>query len=93
MQQNHVRFTALTTDPLNTRFGEDWARLTRHLLFNAEGNLTWKPQLWADIRKVIIPQIIDKVHIALYSRFMEFFNYYLVGLYPHSSSGILRSEP
>ncbi|KIJ56192.1 hypothetical protein M422DRAFT_774043 [Sphaerobolus stellatus SS14] len=54
-------FSALTTDPLNTRLGEDWARLTRHLLFDADGKLIWKPELWSDIRRVIIPQIMDKV--------------------------------
>ena len=57
----NTRFTNLTHDPLNTRFGRDWARLTRDLLFDAEGSLTWKPELWADIRKVIVPQIVDKV--------------------------------
>ncbi|KAI0781790.1 hypothetical protein C8Q75DRAFT_790036 [Abortiporus biennis] len=54
-------FRALGEDPLNKRFGEDWARLTKDLLFDAEGSLKFKPELWMDIRKVILPSIIDQV--------------------------------
>ena len=54
-------FTAMADDPLNARFGQDWARLTRDLLFDNEGSLKYKPELWNDIRKVIIPSIIDRV--------------------------------
>ncbi|KAI8986640.1 hypothetical protein BD414DRAFT_486634 [Trametes punicea] len=54
-------FRALGDDPLNKRFGEDWARLTKDLLFDSEGSLKFKPQLWMDIRKVILPSIIDQV--------------------------------
>ena len=50
-------------DPLNKRFGEDWGRLTRDLLFDAEGSLKFKTDLWADIRKVIMPTLIDKVRL------------------------------
>ena len=42
-------------------FGEDWARLTKDLLFDSEGSLKFKPELWMDIRKVILPSIIDQV--------------------------------
>ncbi|TFK32241.1 hypothetical protein BDQ12DRAFT_659490 [Crucibulum laeve] len=56
-----VWFRALGDDPLNKRFGEDWARLTKDLLFDDEGNLKFKPDLWNDIRKVILPQLIEKV--------------------------------
>lgn len=48
-------------DPLNKRFGDDWARLTKDLLFDSEGSLKWKPELWMDIRKVILPSLIDQV--------------------------------
>jgi hypothetical protein len=48
-------------DPLNKRFGEDWARLTKDLLFDSEGSLKFKPALWHDIRKVIVPTLVDKV--------------------------------
>ncbi|OJT01692.1 hypothetical protein TRAPUB_7748 [Trametes pubescens] len=54
-------FRALGEDPLNKRFGEDWARLTKDLLFDSEGSLKFKPDLWMDIRKVILPSIIDQV--------------------------------
>jgi len=48
-------------DPLNLQFGRDWARLTRDLLFDSEGSLKFKSHLWNDIRKVILPQLIEKV--------------------------------
>ncbi|CDO71185.1 hypothetical protein BN946_scf184845.g55 [Trametes cinnabarina] len=54
-------FRALGEDPLNKRFGEDWARLTKDLLFDSEGSLKFKPQLWLDVRKVILPSIIDQI--------------------------------
>ncbi|KAG5640527.1 hypothetical protein DXG03_008215 [Asterophora parasitica] len=54
-------FGAMGDDPVNVRFGEDWARLTRDLLFDSEGSLKFKTELWNDIRKVILPQLIDKV--------------------------------
>lgn len=54
-------FTAMGNDPLNARFGQDWARLTRDLLFDSEGNMQFKPELWNDIRKVILPSAIDRV--------------------------------
>jgi hypothetical protein len=54
-------FNAMGEDPLNKRFGEDWGRLTKDLLFDSEGALKFKPELWNDIRKVILPQLIDKV--------------------------------
>ncbi|KAF7965517.1 hypothetical protein HWV62_43076, partial [Athelia sp. TMB] len=54
-------FKAMGNDPLNVRFGEDWARLTRDLLFDSEGGLKFKPELWNDVRKVILPTLVDKV--------------------------------
>ncbi|KAI0296913.1 hypothetical protein B0F90DRAFT_1953317 [Multifurca ochricompacta] len=59
-------FSAMGEDPLNKRFGDDWARLTRDLLFDSEGSLKFKPDLWMDIRKVILPSIVDRVgHIPI----------------------------
>ncbi|KAJ2922652.1 hypothetical protein H1R20_g14446, partial [Candolleomyces eurysporus] len=52
---------ALGEDPLNKRFGDDWARLTKDLLFDSEGHLKFKPDLWNDIRRVIAPQLIQQV--------------------------------
>ena len=54
-------FGSMGEDPLNACFCWDWARLTNDLLFDSEGALKFKPQLWMDIRKVILPSIIDQV--------------------------------
>lgn len=54
-------FRAMGDDPLNKRFGEDWKRLTKDLLFDSEGSLTFKKDLWNDIRRVILPELVDKV--------------------------------
>ncbi|KAG9310445.1 hypothetical protein JVU11DRAFT_9586 [Chiua virens] len=54
-------FSAMGEDPLNKRFGEDWQRLTRDLLFDNEGGLKFKSELWSDIRSVILPTLVDKV--------------------------------
>ncbi|KAF8481546.1 hypothetical protein DFH94DRAFT_731269 [Russula ochroleuca] len=59
-------FSAMGEDSLNKRFGDDWARLTRDLLFDSEGSLKFKPELWMDIRKVILPSIVDRVgHVPI----------------------------
>jgi Family of unknown function (DUF5923)/Hsp70 protein len=47
-------FKAMGEDPTNKRFGEDWARLTKDLLFDSKGSLKFKPELWSDIWKVIV---------------------------------------
>jgi len=54
-------FKQMGEDPLNKRFGEDWARLTKDLLFDIEGSLKFKSHLWDDIRKVILPTVISQV--------------------------------
>lgn len=54
-------FKAMGDDKLNQRFGNDWARLTKDLLFDNEGGLKFKPELWNDIRKVIVPELIQQV--------------------------------
>ncbi|KAG2135159.1 hypothetical protein DEU56DRAFT_401150 [Suillus clintonianus] len=54
-------FSAMGEDPLNKRFGEDWARLTRDLLFDSEGSLKFKADLWSDIRNVILPTMMQQV--------------------------------
>ncbi|KAF8263795.1 hypothetical protein EI94DRAFT_1772841 [Lactarius quietus] len=59
-------FSAMGEDPLNKSFGDDWARFTHDLLFDSEGSLKFKPGLWMDIRKVIVPSIVDRVgHIPI----------------------------
>lgn len=62
-------FSAMGEDPANRRFGKDWARLTRDLLFDSEGSLKFKPELWSDIWKVIVPTLVDKVVSLLALRF------------------------
>jgi hypothetical protein len=52
---------AFHADPLNRSFGEDWKRLTKDILFNDEGSLTFKPKLWGDIRRVILPSLIRNI--------------------------------
>lgn len=54
-------FTALGDDPLNVRLGEDVKRLTKDLLFNEEGNLTFKGRLWKDVKDVILPSFIRQI--------------------------------
>jgi hypothetical protein len=56
-----IWFKAFGDDPLNKQFGEDWACLTKDLLFDSEGSLKFKTDLWKDIRQVIIPTLIEKV--------------------------------
>jgi hypothetical protein len=51
----------MADDPLNQRLGDDVKRLFKDLLFNSEGNLTFKPKLWNDIRHIILPTIIRQV--------------------------------
>ncbi|TDL15269.1 hypothetical protein BD410DRAFT_778263 [Rickenella mellea] len=53
-------FRAMGEDPVNVRFGDDWGRLTRDLLFDGEGSLKFKPHLWEDIRGVVMPQLVDQ---------------------------------
>lgn len=46
---------------VNRQFGQDWAKLAKDLVFNSEGELTFKRELWDDVRKVLLPTFIDKV--------------------------------
>jgi hypothetical protein len=38
-------FKAMRENPLNKQFGEDWARLTRDLLFDSKGSLKFKADI------------------------------------------------
>lgn len=65
-QETSHFFGAMGDDPLNQRFGEDWKRLTKDLLFDAEGNLAYKPKLLNDIRRVILPSLLSNIgHIPI----------------------------
>ncbi|PVF96377.1 hypothetical protein CPB86DRAFT_874940 [Serendipita vermifera] len=48
-------------DPLNKRMTDQWAGLVKDLLMNDKGNLVWKGALWTDIRKVILPTLVEQV--------------------------------
>jgi hypothetical protein len=54
-------FKGFGEDTLNKQFGLDWARLTKDLLFDNEGSLKFKANLWKDIRKVILPTLVEEV--------------------------------
>ncbi|KAG2077964.1 hypothetical protein BDR04DRAFT_1147674 [Suillus decipiens] len=54
-------FAAVEEDPLNKRLGEDWARLMHDLLFDSEGSLKFKADLWSDVAKVILPTMMQQV--------------------------------
>ncbi|KAJ7765620.1 hypothetical protein B0H16DRAFT_396732 [Mycena metata] len=56
-------FKSLAEDPLNKALAQDFARLTRDLLFDSEGNLQFKKKLWEDVRGVILPTLVDKVGV------------------------------
>ncbi|KAJ3926778.1 MAG: hypothetical protein NXY57DRAFT_1110382, partial [Lentinula lateritia] len=51
-------------DPLNRRFGIDIQRLTKDLLFDSEGKLTFKAELWNDVRNTIVPGLIQRIGLV-----------------------------
>jgi len=51
-------------DPLNRRLGTDIQRLTKDLLFDAEGKLSFKPELWDDVRGIILPGLIRRIGLV-----------------------------
>ncbi|RPD78550.1 hypothetical protein L226DRAFT_543850 [Lentinus tigrinus ALCF2SS1-7] len=54
-------FGAWAEDPLNKQVGNNFAQLTKDLLLDRDGNLKFKPELWADIRQKIVPAFIEEV--------------------------------
>ncbi|GAA5918486.1 hypothetical protein JCM6882_008315 [Rhodosporidiobolus microsporus] len=54
-------FTAYADDGLNQRLGETVKTLFTDLVFDSEGNLKYKPHLWSDIRKVILPALFQQI--------------------------------
>lgn len=48
-------------DPLNVQFGEDVKRITKQLALDSDGKLTYKPNLWQDVRSVILPGLLDQI--------------------------------
>ena len=49
------------TDICHRRIGSNFAQLAKDALFDADGNLTFKPELWADVRQKIIPGFISEL--------------------------------
>ena len=43
------------------RIGSNFTQLAKDALFDAEGNLTFKPNLWADVRRKMIPGFIEEL--------------------------------
>lgn len=54
-------FTAYADDPLNVQLGEDVKRLTKNLVLDSDGKLTYKPHLLNDIRSVILPELLNYI--------------------------------
>ncbi|TIB69169.1 hypothetical protein E3P77_00707 [Wallemia ichthyophaga] len=54
-------FESMGEDPLNKKFGEDFNKLFRDLLFDSNGKFTFKKHLWADIRDHIVPPVVESV--------------------------------
>ncbi|KAI0768823.1 hypothetical protein BD413DRAFT_561805 [Trametes elegans] len=54
-------FGAIAEDPLNKQVGNNFAQLAKDLFFDGDGQLKFKPELWADVRQQIIPGFIDQV--------------------------------
>lgn len=54
-------FRAWAEDPLNKRIGNNFAQLTKDLLFDGDGHLTFKPELWRDVRQEIFPAFVDEL--------------------------------
>ncbi|EIW62517.1 uncharacterized protein TRAVEDRAFT_112944 [Trametes versicolor FP-101664 SS1] len=54
-------FGAIADDPLNKQIGSNFATLAKDLFFDGDGNLKFKPELWADVRQQIIPGFIEQV--------------------------------
>jgi hypothetical protein len=54
-------FKAYADDPLNVQFGQDWKTLLKDLALDGDNNLTYKPELWQDVRGVILPELLHSI--------------------------------
>ena len=54
-------FTGMAEDPLNKKFGDDWKRLVQDIFLDSNGNATFKPHLWSDIRDPILPELAKHI--------------------------------
>ncbi|KAK0454266.1 uncharacterized protein EV420DRAFT_1695817 [Desarmillaria tabescens] len=48
-------------DPTNRKFAGGWTRLMKDLLFAEDGSLTFKSELWGDVRRTVLPMLVKKV--------------------------------
>lgn len=46
------------SDPLNARLGTDIQRLAKDLLFNEDGSLVFKSEIFEDFKREILPALI-----------------------------------
>lgn len=60
---NQVRdfFTAMGEDPVTKKLGDDFKALWRHLFYDEQGSLKYKPHLWQDVRQHILPEVFATV--------------------------------
>ncbi len=54
-------FTAYAEDDLNDQLGRDVKNLTTDLLYDSDGQLTFKKHLWDDLRQTIFPALAKSV--------------------------------
>ncbi|KAN0063714.1 hypothetical protein ACQY0O_003764 [Thecaphora frezii] len=69
-----VFFKAMAEDRLNKKLGSNLTQLTRDLLLDAEGRLTFKSHLWKDVVQVILPDVLEHVGTVPLPR-MEYSDY------------------
>ncbi|KAK0451135.1 uncharacterized protein EV420DRAFT_1561072 [Desarmillaria tabescens] len=48
-------------DHTNRKFAGGWTRLMKDLLFAEDGSLTFKSELWSDVRRTVLPMLVKKV--------------------------------
>ncbi|KAG7443718.1 uncharacterized protein BT62DRAFT_971879 [Guyanagaster necrorhizus] len=48
-------------DPINRKFAGGWTQFMKDLLFAEDGGLTFKGDLWGDIRRTVIPMLVEKL--------------------------------
>ena len=51
----------INAEARHDRVASNFSQLAKDLLFDAEGNLKFKPALWADVRRKIIPGVIEQL--------------------------------
>jgi hypothetical protein len=85
-------FTAYADDGLNQRLGEAVKTLVTDLFMDNEGNLKYKPHLWGDIRKEILPALFQQIGYVPIPRCVLAVSFRLVSFLssPSSPPSLLR---